>query len=597
MYFTIFLGPLSLGNVIGEQHNGLASTFTVLCSQCNVENTIKTSKEHRSGARGPLTFDVNTRAALGCLHTGVGNTHLNNLLSTLNVPAMNSSTFKNREREAGKAIELVAKNSCQQFLNLEREKAIENGNKPDQNNLVPIACSYDMGWQKRGRGFNSKTGHAAVMGLSTGKVLDYTTKNKMCRSCDEAKKAGKKPNSHDCRKNHSGSSKSMEPLAAVELFNKVTKSNVKFSIYTGDDDSTTESHLKQKVPYGVEKWSDTVHIKRSLTTRLYNLSQRSKFPNSSVLSQKVINYLVKSFTYCIAQNKGDPTNMKSAIQSVVPHAFGDHTGCRETWCRYKTDPSHYCHRDLPYGKDLQGDSLQSALKSLFDEYSTDIVINKLAPAANSQRNESLNSVVGSKNPKIRFYGGSESNDYRVSCSVSQVNLGYRYIPRTLASLNIEPGFFCVDHNTKMDKKSSIDKQRKSTVAFKRRRSQLNKHKISETSKNEAKEGTMYESGIGLNLNSSATATELNNSELSITELYGINAAITKQQQEQYENAVPKYTSRPKVQKEKFDDSKFYHFVLFDIETNSTGKSAEVCQLAAVDRSDKQFSCYVLPTET
>ena len=141
MYFTIFLGPSSLDNVIEEQHNGLASTFTVLCSQCNVENTIKTSKEHRSGARGPFTFDVNTRAALGCLHTGVGNTHLNNLLSTLNVPAMNSSTFKNREREAGKAIELVARNSCQQFLNLEREKAIENGNKPDQNNLV-INCLF-----------------------------------------------------------------------------------------------------------------------------------------------------------------------------------------------------------------------------------------------------------------------------------------------------------------------------------------------------------------------------------------------------------------------------------------------------------------------
>ena len=105
---------------------------------------------------------------------------------------------------------------------------------------------------------------------------------------------------------------------------------------------------------------------------------------------------------------------------------------------------------------------------------------------------------------------------------------------------------------------------------------------------------MYESGIGLNLNSSATSMELNNSELSITELYGINAAITKEQQEQYENAVLKCTSRPTVQKEKFDDRKFYHFVLFDIETNSTGKSAEVCQLAAVDRSDKQFSCYILP---
>jgi len=88
--------------------------------------------------------------------------------------------------------------------------------------------------------------------------------------------------------------------------------------------------------------------------------------------------------------------------------------------------------------------------------------------------------------------------------------------------------------------------------------------------------------------------QLNNSELSITEIYGINAAITKQQQEQYENAVPRYTSRPTVQKEKFDDSKFYHFVLFDIETTSTGKSIEVCQLAAVDWPGKQFSCYILP---
>jgi len=89
----------------------------------------------------------------------------------------------------------------------------------------------------------------------------------------------------------------------------------------------------------------------------------------------------------------------------------------------------------------------------------------------------------------------------------------------------------------MDKKSSMDKQRKSTVAFKRRRSQLHKNQISETSKNEAKEGTMYDSGIGLNLNSSATAMEVNNSELSINELYGINAAI---------RVLPKFWSRRRI---------------------------------------------------
>ena len=36
---------------------------------------------------------------------------------------------------------------------------------------------------------------------------------------------------HDCRKNHSGSSKSKKPMSAVELCTKVTESNVKFATY------------------------------------------------------------------------------------------------------------------------------------------------------------------------------------------------------------------------------------------------------------------------------------------------------------------------------------------------------------------------------
>lgn len=27
--------------------------------------------------------------------------------------------------------------------------------QPDENNLIPVPCSYDMGWQKRGKGSNS----------------------------------------------------------------------------------------------------------------------------------------------------------------------------------------------------------------------------------------------------------------------------------------------------------------------------------------------------------------------------------------------------------------------------------------------------------
>ena len=88
---------------------------------------------------------------------------------------------------------------------------------------------------------------------------------------------------HNCRVNHTASSKAMEPMAAVHLFTESLNSNVKLFFYVADEDSTTAAHIKEKVPYPVEKWTDIVHAKRSLTTRLYNLSQRGKFVNSSTL--------------------------------------------------------------------------------------------------------------------------------------------------------------------------------------------------------------------------------------------------------------------------------------------------------------------------
>ena len=386
----------------------------------------------------------------------MGNTHLNNLLSTMNIPTMNHCLFKRREREVGKAVGIVARESCEMNLTLEK-KVSEQLSGPSTDGLAGIAVSYDMGWQKRGRGHNSSTGHGAAMGLTTGKVVSYSTRCKTCRVCSHNKVTGKEKK-HDCQKNHSGSSKSMERDVACELWSKAPQSGVKFSIYVGDDDSTTLADIKNKVPYGVEKWSDIVHTKRSLNSRLYKLRERFKGPNCSVLSPKVINYLTKCFSYCINQNVGDSNSLKKGLKNIVPHAFGDHSCCDNAWCGYKQNPAAYKHTELPYGKDLFGDSLKKALTDILDEYSTDIVVNKLAPCANSQRNESLNSTIGSKNPKTRFYGGSESNNFHVACGVAQTNLGYDYIGKTLKAFDIEPGYYHNIHASAMDKKVICDKQ-------------------------------------------------------------------------------------------------------------------------------------------
>ena len=326
-----------------------------------------------------------------------------------------------------------------------------------------------------------------AMGLVTGKVLSDATRCKSCRVCDSSKRSGKAAKNHDCRKNHAGSSKSMERDVACELWRSAPKACV------GDDNSTTLADIHAKMPYDVQKWSDTVHTKRSLTSRLYNLKeciQASKlYPNCSALSQKLISYFAKCFSYAISQNAGKPDALKASLNCIVPHAFGDHRLCDISWCGYKKSPSTYKHTDIPHGKDLIGESLKNTLTSLFSEYATDIVVNKLSPCANSQRNESINRTIATKNLKTKYYGGSESSDFRTACGVAQRNVGYN---RVLEALNIAPGYFCKWNAAVMDKKLLNDRNRKSKKNFKYRWNQLHNQKTSQTLRKEAKEGKTYE---------------------------------------------------------------------------------------------------------
>ena len=545
--------------------------------------------QHRTGKRGPMAHDTNTRLALGALNAGIGQTHVNSLFSCLDIPTVNHVTFKTREREVGKAVERVANESCVMSCCKEREIAIAAGAECDSDNLVGVMCSYDMGWQKKGKAHNSSTGHGAVLGVATGKVLDFATRNKTCRTCAASNKQSK-PMTHDCWKNHCGSSKIMESSVACELFKRAPTRGIKYNKYIGDDDSTTFAHLKTNVPYGLEKISDIIHTKRSLNTRLYNLSQCQKFPNSSVLSHKVVNYLVKCFAYCVHQHKNKPEELAKAIQCIVPHAFGDHSKCDILWCRYRQNPTEYTHNELPYGKDLHGSSLQQALQDLFSEYASPTVTSKLAPCLDSQRNESLNGTIGSKNLKVRHYGGSESSDFRTACGVAQHNEGHNFVCETLNETGINPGPHCTSYQQKQDQKVSADKQRKSTKNVKIRRRQLRLNRFQSTVRNENREGLSYEHNVGLNL-VPEVCTQNNNYEI----LQKVTKSTCKTELKEYEQRIPSSAVRPLPKKILFDPKKTYKFIIFDIETSSTTRRTELLQLSAItDDGRHSFSEYILP---
>lgn len=91
----------------------------------------------------------------------MGPTHINALLSSMNVPAVREATLKAREREVGLAIETVAESSC--TAGVEEEKRRWEAEGKGKDGKVSIGVSYDMGWQKRGKGHNSLTGRYKLL--------------------------------------------------------------------------------------------------------------------------------------------------------------------------------------------------------------------------------------------------------------------------------------------------------------------------------------------------------------------------------------------------------------------------------------------------
>ena len=409
-------GPLDLSRINSEAQRDPAHLH-VECQACGSVNIINLQcgvggkSDDCLGSRGRKKDLLARRAALGCLHQGLGHSQYEGLMAAMHIKAISVHTFQRAEKQVGVIIEQTAKESCQKWREEEKRRGGEDGMKG----------SYDAGWQKQGRAHNSRTGQGTMVGLETGKCIDYATKNTYCRNCVEAGKMGVNPKPHDCRVNHAGSAKAMEASIAVELCQKE-----KYKVLIGDDDSTVISRVRSEVDVNLEKWSDINHATCTLAKALYEGKGKDFGANNDRINDQIIEHIKTCFSYAVYQNKNNPIGIMKGIGAIVPHSFGDHSNCGD-WCKYSTDPDSYQHSTLPGGRDLQGDGLKQFLNDVLQPFAREEVAKKLAPLGSTQRNECINSVIGSKNPKKRFYGGSASSDFRVAAAVAQFNDGPGYL--------------------------------------------------------------------------------------------------------------------------------------------------------------------------
>ena len=215
------------------------------------------------------------------------------------------------------------------------------------------------------------------------------------------------------------------------------------------------------------------------------------------LTSAIINYFLKLFAYCISTKQGESEKIKHGLNSLVCHAFGDHCKCDVSWCGALKDPSNYKVKDLPGGKPLSDENLRAAIESAVKPFQTDEWCEKLANCGSSQANECVNGIVGTKAPKIRHYGSSESLNFRVASGVCQFNEGYGYLTQTTKALGLEESKVTSVFVSRQSKKRKREQERKKEPGVKRRRKELKKMKIRKKERLEGNEGSTYGTGIGV----------------------------------------------------------------------------------------------------
>ncbi|XP_065196400.1 uncharacterized protein LOC135827891 [Sycon ciliatum] len=266
-------------------------------------------------------------------------------------------------------------------------------------------------------------------------------------------------------------------------------------------------------------------------------------------------YVQKLFMYAITQNRGNSTGLKAALNTTVPHMYGDHAACGE-WCKYGDDPDSYRHKSLPFGKDLTSEITQAALTKIFSVYADNA--EKLVHHGSSQANESLNNTVASKQPKSRHYGSSPSFNFRVGAAVAQKNVGYTYVADVCEKAGLSPSQHARAHGEQLDLLRDQKTLRQGRKEVKKRRLELKESRSSRLASTKVREGTQYQS----------------------------ECALLLDQQDNTEIAAP-------VSYDPIPASEACDYVVFDLETTGLDDSAEIVQIAAC-RLGKTFSRYVLP---
>ena len=330
--------------IFGEKdRKGLASIMGCRFKGCGQELTFNTSTK-TTGLTGNVFWTNNLAAVWGQMTVGGGFNSLEESLSVLNIPVMTKRSFIHAEQVIGKWWWTALEESMKSAGKEEKSIAIKKGNY--HQDVPAITVIVDAGWSKRTHkhSYNALSCVGVIFGKETQKLLYIGVRNKFCAVCEQG--ASKK---HECFRNWTGSSSSMESDIILEGFSKAEQQHgVRYINFIGDGDSSVHTTLIS----GVRGWGHAItkqecanHAVKCYRSALENLvKDKPQYKGRHKLTEPQRKRLASSVRCAIImrskevnENKVDKPKAAKALQEDILnstlHCFGSHHKCKPEYCK------------------------------------------------------------------------------------------------------------------------------------------------------------------------------------------------------------------------------------------------------------------------
>lgn len=510
---------------------GLGFQLVVQC-KCETETRIPNSPQINSA------YEINRRLIFAMRLLGVGFQGVSNFCGFMDIAAgFSTRTYYDIIQNIYIAAKSVVELVFQKAVEEEKLKNEEAGNVKNR-----LTVSGDGSWPRRG--FSSLVGLATLIGKYTGKVLDVDVKSSVCQGC--SKWNGKEntieyemwheDHQETCSINHSGSAGLMEVNAIIEMFKRsVSLYNVYYENYVGDGDTKTFKQLKDVDPYEkvviVKKKECVLHVKKRLfkrakdakneLTRLKKTKKKleedqnkkssstwkktaAKKRNgekTALFTNKVMKEMSTYYELAVRRNPNSVENMRKAIWATFFHKIStdsnpQHDNCPEgadSWCKYRVAEANGNLDTFKHPPALQ-DEIQPLLRKVYEDLTTDDLLERCTGAHTQNTNESYNSCVWRIVPK-HVFAGKKVVEIAAFCAVCTFNKGLQPLLKIMETMGVTIGRNAADVVKRRDEHRIQHSNRRSLEASKEHRSELRLQRAAENEAYEEEEGLMYGAGI------------------------------------------------------------------------------------------------------